>query len=315
MFEFKSPDARPPSRFLSISAAVHGAIGIVLLTLHFAPAVRAMPQSWHVTLLAPIPRTRRAEPRPEPPKAHVATKPVVTEVAAPEPRPLPREFHMPAPTPRPAPAKVQLLAIAAVAPVETHVAIPQIEMPVIEHVAPRILKTDNFSDAKSATVVATAANLSTKPGGFGAVETASSNAPPRSLSTSGFGTASTAAPAIERRAIASAQFGDAQVAANAPASHTREAAAASSAVEILFKPRPAYTSEARRLQIEGEVLLEIQFTAAGELRILRVVHGLGHGLDESAAEAARQIRFRPALRASAPVDSTAVVHIQFQLAY
>jgi TonB family protein len=86
-------------------------------------------------------------------------------------------------------------------------------------------------------------------------------------------------------------------------------------VEILFKPRPAYTGEARRLRIEGDVVLEVAFTAAGEVRVLRLIRGLGHGLDEAARDAARQIRFRPATRDGAPVDATAAVHIVFELAY
>jgi len=87
------------------------------------------------------------------------------------------------------------------------------------------------------------------------------------------------------------------------------------AAEILFKPRPAYTDEARRLRIEGEVLLEVLFAASGEARVLRTLRGLGHGLDESAIAAAHEIRFRPARRGDAPVDSSAVVHIVFQVAY
>jgi TonB family protein len=85
-------------------------------------------------------------------------------------------------------------------------------------------------------------------------------------------------------------------------------------VEILSKPRPAYTAEARAKRREGEVLLEVQFTAAGAVRVLRVVRGLGDGLDESAVAAARQMKFRPARRAGAPVDSVANVIITFQLA-
>lgn len=87
-------------------------------------------------------------------------------------------------------------------------------------------------------------------------------------------------------------------------------------VEILFKPRPAYTDEARAKKIEGEVLLEVVFSASGEVRVLRVVKGLGYGLEESAESAARQIRFRPARQLdNRPIDSTAIVHIVFQLAY
>lgn len=85
-------------------------------------------------------------------------------------------------------------------------------------------------------------------------------------------------------------------------------------VEILSKPKPAYSDEGRRLKIEGEVLVEVVFTAAGQLRVQRVVRGLGHGLDESALRAAQQIRFRPALRDGSPYDSTALVHIVFELA-
>jgi len=86
------------------------------------------------------------------------------------------------------------------------------------------------------------------------------------------------------------------------------------AAQILEKPRPAYTEEARRLQIEGEVQFEVQFRASGEVRILRLVRGLGHGLDENAIQAARTIRFLPAKRDGLPVDSTATIHIIFQLA-
>lgn len=85
-------------------------------------------------------------------------------------------------------------------------------------------------------------------------------------------------------------------------------------VEILFKPKPAYTAEARQLHVEGEVLVEVNFTASGQLQVQRVVRGLGHGLDESALRAAQQIRYRPAQRDGTPYDSTALVHIVFELA-
>ena len=71
--------------------------------------------------------------------------------------------------------------------------------------------------------------------------------------------------------------------------------------------------EARKLRIEGEVLLEVVFASTGKLRVVRVVHGLGHGLDEAAIQAAEQIHFKPALRDGQPADSNAVLHILFQL--
>lgn len=84
--------------------------------------------------------------------------------------------------------------------------------------------------------------------------------------------------------------------------------------EILSKPTPIYTDEARAKKIEGEVLLEVVFEASGKIHVVRVVRGLGHGLDDAAVHAAEQIRFKPALRDGQPLDSTALVHIIFQLA-
>jgi TonB family protein len=85
-------------------------------------------------------------------------------------------------------------------------------------------------------------------------------------------------------------------------------------VEIISKPKPLYSDEAKAKKIEGEVRLEVVFTAAGEVTVQRVVQGLGYGLDENAESAARQIRFKPAQRDRQPVDSTAIVHIVFELA-
>lgn len=116
--------------------------------------------------------------------------------------------------------------------------------------------------------------------------------------------------------VQSAGFGDADVPAP-PTVQSRPAVAASANLvpaEIISKPVPAYTAEARAQRIEGEVLLEVVFEASGRLRVLKVVRGLGHGLDDSAVHAAEQIRFKPARKDGQPYDSTAVVHIIFQLA-
>ena len=87
----------------------------------------------------------------------------------------------------------------------------------------------------------------------------------------------------------------------------------SAPVSIQSKPTPVYTAEARQLKVEGEVLLNVVFTADGQIRILNVVRGLGHGLDEAAQHAAKGIRFSPAMRDGHPVDSNATLHIVFQL--
>jgi TonB family protein len=116
------------------------------------------------------------------------------------------------------------------------------------------------------------------------------------------------------RSVQQAGFGDAVPVASASHSHSAESTAKIIPAEILSKPAPVYTEEARGLHIEGEVLLEVVLEASGKLHVLRVVRGLGHGLDDSAVRAAEQIRFKPALRDGQPADSTAVLHIVFQLA-
>jgi TonB family protein len=114
--------------------------------------------------------------------------------------------------------------------------------------------------------------------------------------------------------VANAGFGNGAEKSTAPGPSRRaESAPAETPVEVLWKPRPAYTSEARLKKLEGAVTLEVVFHATGEVQVLRVVHGLGSGLDESARTAARQIRFRPGKRDGVPVDRTGLVQITFEL--
>jgi TonB family protein len=115
--------------------------------------------------------------------------------------------------------------------------------------------------------------------------------------------------------VSTGGFGAEQVVHQGPKIAQAETGPATTPVEITFKPNPVYTQEARDLKLEGEVLLEVSFSAAGSLHVNKVVRGLGHGLDEAAIAAANKIRFKPALRYGQPVDSTAVVHVMFQLAY
>ena len=87
-----------------------------------------------------------------------------------------------------------------------------------------------------------------------------------------------------------------------------------SPVEIVEKPKPSYTEEGRKHGVEGEVRLQVQFTADGHVRVLRVLQRLGFGLDEQALHCAEHIRFKPATHGGQPIDSIAVVHIVFELA-
>jgi TonB family protein len=117
------------------------------------------------------------------------------------------------------------------------------------------------------------------------------------------------------KTVQASGFGDADVAA-APTAHSHPDVVTAPLLpaEIISKPTPIYTAEARELRIQGEVLLEVVLEASGNLRVVRVVRGLGHGLDDNAVRAAEQIRFKPATRNGQPSDSTVVLHIVFQLA-
>ena len=85
-------------------------------------------------------------------------------------------------------------------------------------------------------------------------------------------------------------------------------------VEILSKPDPHYTEEARRLGVQGEVKLSVVFQSSGVINVMGVVKSLGHGLDQEAEQAASQIRFKPAQREGKPVDFPATLRIEFRLA-
>jgi TonB family protein len=117
-------------------------------------------------------------------------------------------------------------------------------------------------------------------------------------------------------ALSSGKVGSAgiqnQVAAAPAVQKPREVAPTS--LEVLSKPAVQYTTEARQLHVQGDVILRVTFTASGQVVVNSIVHGLGHGLDEEARRVASQIRFRPATRNGQAVDLTTNITISFQLA-
>jgi len=137
--------------------------------------------------------------------------------------------------------------------------------------------------------------------------------PARGSSGAGFGEPETVKPVKAMRRTVRGGFDETEV---SPAKGVAAKAVHPEfeGLEILEKPQPVYTEEGRRLRIEGTVQLRVVFSAAGEIQVVSVVKGLGHGLDEAAVRAATAIRFRPARRAGRPVDAPAVIQIRFQLA-
>lgn len=82
---------------------------------------------------------------------------------------------------------------------------------------------------------------------------------------------------------------------------------------LLREVKPLYTEEARRRGITGEVVLEIVVRADGAVGDIRLLDGLGYGLDQRAVDAVRQWRFSPARRQGRPVDVLVEVAVEFRL--
>jgi len=83
--------------------------------------------------------------------------------------------------------------------------------------------------------------------------------------------------------------------------------------QILGRPTPGYTDEARRNQIEGSVRVSVLLKADGAVSDIKVARGLGYGLDEKAIEAARQLRFVPAQKDGHAVSVRLSVEFKFSL--
>lgn len=86
-----------------------------------------------------------------------------------------------------------------------------------------------------------------------------------------------------------------------------------SAPIVLFAPEPEYSKEGRKDKISGNVLLYLQVGTDGLPDHIRILRGIGYGLDEKAAEAVRQYKFKPASRNGVPVRVELNVQVNFQI--
>jgi TonB family protein len=82
---------------------------------------------------------------------------------------------------------------------------------------------------------------------------------------------------------------------------------------IVREVKPDYTEEGRRRNVEGDVVLEIVVRSDGAVGSVKLLQGLGAGLDQRAVEAVRQWRFSPAKRYGTPVDVIVEVAMEFKL--
>jgi TonB family protein len=83
--------------------------------------------------------------------------------------------------------------------------------------------------------------------------------------------------------------------------------------KVINHPAAVYTDEARKLGIQGNVVVQAYFDADGNIAVLKVVKGLGYGLDETAVAALKDWRFAPALRDGLPVTAIAEIEVPFNI--
>jgi TonB family protein len=282
--------------WVSIVVHVVAAIAVVALpTLRSSgqpPAPRSRPMKVFLPLeLAKLPPVPVVRPRLPDPPAPPTPQPEPAKVEAPKPPPpaplVAKRVEPPPPAPAPVfdPPRIEKTAVVQ----------PPPETGLFE-------RTSATRTSQPETAVAT--------GAFGNAAAAQRGVATGAVSTGGFGSGAPAARQAASGTVQNAGFDRANAVQAAVAVAAKPV---DRPVEITFKPTPEYTDDARSARIEGTVSLELEFTATGDVRVLRVVRGLGHGLDEAAERAALRIRFKPAQSNDRPIDSRATVHITFRL--
>jgi TonB family protein len=80
------------------------------------------------------------------------------------------------------------------------------------------------------------------------------------------------------------------------------------------KPTPPFTAEANRRKVQGSVLLDVLIGKDGIVRSVRVLRGIGFGLDESAVDTVtKRWFFKPATLNGQPVTVQAKIEIMFRM--
>src|SRR5262249_7266880 len=83
--------------------------------------------------------------------------------------------------------------------------------------------------------------------------------------------------------------------------------------QIIESSQPAFTTEALAANVEGTVTLEGHVDTQGRVSALRVIKGLGYGLDQKAIDAVLSWKFRPALRTGSRVEAIMQIEVDFRI--
>jgi TonB family protein len=82
---------------------------------------------------------------------------------------------------------------------------------------------------------------------------------------------------------------------------------------VVYKVDPEYSEEARKAKYSGTVLLQLVVDIDGKAKNIKVVKGVGLGLDEKAVEAVQKWKFTPGKKNGQPVPVYATVEVNFRL--
>jgi len=298
--DFELTDRKRPGVFL-VSFGIQATLVALVLIISLSSAAPVLIQKKYnaISLVAPTLSAR--------PLARISVSPA--SVASPS-----LDIAAPMSIPAPRTPRVEVTEDVPTPPVLKPVLQPSLLATVPAIPAAKPVHTGSFGDPGGVPVQQQTSAASRAPapaalGSFGTPAAITGHPLGRGVATGAFGTQSTASGQVNKSvksvdfsepALANAQTVAAKVSPIAP-------------VAIQSKPAPVYTEEARRLRVEGDVVVQVVFSATGEIRIVGVVKGLGHGLDEAAVAATRQIRFTPARREGQFVDYPATIHVIFAL--
>jgi TonB family protein len=331
------PEPERSKGALIASLAINGSILTLVLIIGMTVKHVIAVHHYEVTeLIAPtlpppqpkvkVPPPPKMPPPPEVPKVKMEAAKIEVPKPKPEPKPILMEAKLPVPVIKPARPAIVLApqpkaALTAAMPAQS----PQVRpstAPV--HLGETFGATPNPNATRPATIAAIGNPYGGMQGpavaphgvvgstGIGNGTTAGSNAGTvgRVASAGIPGATGTASNGTYGR-VASAGMPAVQTVAVVQRVNTQPAF---TNLELISKPPVKYTTEARQMKVQGDVILRVTFLANGQVSVQGILRGLGHGLDEEAQRVAQQIRFHPATRDGRPVDMTTNITISFQLA-
>jgi len=298
--DFELTERKRPGIFLA-SFGIQATVVALVLIISLSSAAPVLIQKKYnaISLVAPTLSAR--------PLARISVSPA--SVASPS-------LDIAAPTSIPAPrtSRVEVTADVPTPPVLKPVLQPSLLATVPAIPAAKAVHTGSFGDPGGVPAQQQTSTASRTPalpvvGSFGTPATGDHQRG-RGVATGEFSSAQSSVSGPTNKVMKRVDFTEPALATASPMAAK---AARVTPVAIESKPAPVYTEEARRLRVEGDVVLQVVFTAAAQIRIVGVVKGLGHGLDEAAVAATRQIRFTPARRDGQFVDYPATIHVVFAL--